>query len=288
MQQASVESRRVTVRATDGRAGTDEADVRYFVAGEGAPVVLLHGIGLDSARVSWRYALPALADDFRVYAPDLPGHGASDKPDVRYTTDYFRDVLAGFLDELGLAAPRLVGISMGGGIALGHALDHGAERLVLVDSYGLGGDAPWRPAASVLLRMPFAHRRWWASVGASKESVRAHLDQLVAGDPPGDLVADVYEAVQDADVGRAVESWQRSEFRSTGLETNYAGRLGDLDVSTMLVHGTEDPLLPATWSERAVERLPDAELRLFERCGHWPPRENRERFERELRRFLGA
>lgn len=282
MSDAAVESNRVTLSPDGG----DPVDVRYFEAGEGEPVVLCHGIGLDSARVSWRYALPDLAEEFRVLAPDFPGHGESDKPPVSYTTDYFRGVLEAFLAELGVDAPRLVGISMGGGVALGHALDHGAARLALVDSYGLGGDAPWRPAASVLLRVPFLQSGWWDAVGACPASVREHLRHLVSGSPPEDLVADVHDAVQDADVGRAVGSWQRSEFRADGFRTVYDGRLRDFGVPTKLMHGRADPLLPVEWSERGRERIPGASLSVFDECGHWPPRERPAAFGRELRAFL--
>ncbi|QLD89774.1 alpha/beta fold hydrolase [Natronomonas salina] len=285
MDAPGVESRTVELDSADGRRRRTESDVQYLVAGEGPPVVLLHGIGLDSATVSWRHAVPALAEDHRVYAPDFPGHGESGRPRVRYTTDYFRDVLAAFLEELDLAGAPLVGISMGGGVALGYALEHDVDRLVLVDSYGLGRDAPWRPAASAMLRVPGAYSNWWRAIGSSRVAVRTHLQQLTAGHPRKDLVDDVYEAVQDGAVGRTVASWQRSEFRCGGLRTCYLDRLDEIGAPTLFVHGERDPLLPASWSERAAERT-GAELALFEACGHWPTRECPERFNERVARFL--
>jgi pimeloyl-ACP methyl ester carboxylesterase len=255
MQQQVAESarRRVTLDAGDGRGGDGSVEVSYRVAGEGPPVVLLQGVGLDAADVSWRYALPMLADGHRVYAPDFPGHGESEKPDVRYTTDYFRGVLEAFLDELALNEAALVGISMGGAVALGHAMDEDVDvdRLVLVDAYGLGGDAGWRPPAWLLLNVPLAHRKWWRMVGSSEATVRSHL-ATICGRVPEDLVRDVYDAVQEAAVGETVASWQRSEFRTTGLRTDYSDRLADLDAETLLVHGDQDPLVPPEWSRRAA------------------------------------
>lgn len=316
MEVPGLTSRNVTLPVDAGRGyGRDDGvEVRYLVGGEGPPVVLLHGIGLDAATVSWRHALPALAEDYRVYAPDFPGHGRSEKPSVRYTTSYFRNVLRAFLAELDVASPRLVGISMGGAVALGHALGHaldnggngdgradaasrdngdgradpgdGVEQLVLIDSYGLGEDAPWRAGASALLRTPFAHRLWWSGMGITRDAVRGHLRNVVAERPRDDLVEDVYHAVQDDAVGRTVSSWQRSEFRPGGFETCYADRLSALDVPTLLVHGGADPLLPAEWSKRAVERVTDGRLQVFEQCGHWPPRERPEEFVRVLDWFL--
>jgi pimeloyl-ACP methyl ester carboxylesterase len=285
---AAVSAERTTLSAGDGRGREREVEVAYYAAGdpEDDPVVLLHGCGLDAATVSYRYLLPELAAERRVYALDLPGHGHSEKPSARYTTEYFEGVLAAFLADRGIEKPSLVGISMGGGVALGYALEHPVSRLVLVDSYGLGADAPWRPAASVALRVPMVHRSWWAGMGASEATVRGHLRSITAETPPSDLVRDVYRAIQDGDVGRTVRSWQRSEFRASGLATDYSDRLSGLETPTLLVHGTADPLLPASWSREAAARLPNGEASLYEGVGHWPPRERPGRFNEEVVAFL--
>ncbi|MFC6939835.1 alpha/beta fold hydrolase [Salinirubellus sp. GCM10025818] len=281
----AVRAETTTLEVGEDRRGR-EVDVQCYTAGSGDPVVLLHGCGLDAATVSYRYLLPELAEDHRVHAIDFPGHGHSDKPSTRYTTAFFRRVLRAYLAELGVESPSLVGISMGGSVALGHALDHDVDRLVLVDSYGLGGDAHWRPAASVGLRIPLVHRGWWRSLGSSQATVRGHLRSVTAGTPPEDLVEDVYAAVQDDAVGRTVRSWQRSEFRASGLQTDYHDRLAGLETETLLVHGESDPLLPASWSERAADLLPNAQLEVYERTGHWPPRERPERFNADVTGFL--
>jgi pimeloyl-ACP methyl ester carboxylesterase len=131
-------SPRITSDRVELTVDGDDIGLHYRTGGSGPPLVLLHGIGLDAATVSWRHALPALAGDRTVYAPDLPGHGESDKPDRAYTTAYYLEVIEAFLDELDIDEPALGGLSMGGALALGHTLDSGpVERLVLVDSYGL-------------------------------------------------------------------------------------------------------------------------------------------------------
>lgn len=283
-----MDGERTTLTTGDGRGGRREVDVAYDVAGDpdDPPVVLLHGCGLDAASVSYRYLVPELAADRRVYALDLPGHGRSEKPKVRYTTEFFEGVLDAFRESEGLERPALVGISMGGGVALSHALRREVERLVLVDSYGLGGDAPWRAAASVGLRIPAVHRLWWSSFAASEASVRAHLRTLTGAAPLPELVADVHSVVGDPAVGRTVRSWQRSEFRATGLATDHSARLGELELPTMLIHGEQDPLLPASWASRAAERLPQGEARLYEGVGHWAPREVPEQFVADVTGFL--
>jgi len=142
-----------------------DVDLHYRTGGQGPPLVFLHGIGLDAATVSWRHALPALAEERTVYAPDLPGHGESDKPDRAYTTQYYLETVEAFLDAVGVTDPAVAGLSMGGALALGHALDGGSvERLVLVNSYGLGGDAYWRTAASGILQTPLLGNMLWQGV----------------------------------------------------------------------------------------------------------------------------
>lgn len=278
-----VDSQTVTVTPD----GHDPVSTRYLVAGEGPPVVLVHGIGLDAANVSWKHTIPALAGDRTVYALDLPGHGDSDKPRTRYTTDYFVDVLDAFLSDRDLEGAPLVGVSMGGAVALGYALDAGdPERLALLDSYGLGGDAYWRPAATGMLWTPGLGQHLWSGVGSSKASVRSSVAGLVGSQPTGTLVADVYDAVQDSGTRRAMRSWQRSEFQPTGLKTDYSDRLAELDLPTLLVHGANDPLLPPAWSRDAHEQLARSEFHLLEGCGHWPSRERPEQVNRLLAAFL--
>ncbi|SFR86629.1 Pimeloyl-ACP methyl ester carboxylesterase [Halomicrobium zhouii] len=282
MNSPTISSSRASL-AVDG----DDVDVRYLHGGDGPPLVFLHGIGLDAAAVSWRHALPALAGEFSVYALDLPGHGESDGPDRTYTTDYYVDVLGSFLEAMGIRGAGLVGISMGGAVALGHALDGGSpERLVLVDSYGLGADAYWRQAASAALRIPFASSFLWGSV-SSRAGVRTNLQGLLGSSVPEELVDDVHGAVSGRSMD-ALRSWQRHEFRPDGLRTDYRSRLGDLSTPTLLVHGEHDPLFPVSWSREASERLSAGELRVFDRCGHWVPRECPEAFNGLVRDFCLA
>jgi pimeloyl-ACP methyl ester carboxylesterase len=278
----------VTV-AAEGR----RTKLRYYEAGEEGdepPVVLLHGAGIDAAGVSFRYALPALAEQRRVLAPDLPGHGASGKPDASYTTDYFMEALEGFLDALDLDRVSLAGVSLGGALALGRALEapDRVERLVLVSSYGLGGDAAWRPGASVGLRLPGFDRAFWTGMTGNPALLRAALTGLVGGRVPEDLLADVGRLVRDPAVGRTLTRWQRSEFLPTGLRTDHRDRLSALETPTLLVHGGRDGLLPASWSRTAARRLPNGEAAVFEDCGHWVAREAPEAFNGRLRSFLAT
>ena len=105
----------------------------------GSPVVLLHGAGLDAASLSWALLIGPLAESHRVFAPDLPGYGQSDRPTTPHTVRFYIDWLNDLLTALQLERASLVGLSLGGAIALGLTLDQPkrVHKLVLVDSYGM-------------------------------------------------------------------------------------------------------------------------------------------------------
>lgn len=114
--------------------------IRYDRSGESdSAVVLLHGGGLDNARLSWRHLLPALADVHRVYAPDWPKHGGSWPWRSIADQAGLERCLGHLLDRWELRSAALVGVSMGASAALGFTLAHPerVDRLVLLDPGGL-------------------------------------------------------------------------------------------------------------------------------------------------------
>ncbi len=116
-------------------ADVDGLGIHYRVQGEGEPVVLVHGWPAHSAL--WRHQMPALAERFRVYTPDLPGLGSSDKPlDVRYTLDFQTRALTGFLKVLGIERAAFVCHDLGGAVVLLFAVRHPEQvtRLVVTDT----------------------------------------------------------------------------------------------------------------------------------------------------------
>lgn len=263
----------------------------YLEAGEGTALVLLHGSAIDSSLLSYGPSLPGLARHYRVIAPDWPGYGKSERP-VRALgiTDYVR-FLEAFLDALGLERIHLAGFSMGGGAALGFALEHPERvgKLVLVDAYGLGHEVhiPFLPYLA--LKAPRLTATFWGGIKLSRHLLSIFLKTFVFADRrkvTPTLVHEVYEQLKSPEVERAFMRWIRGEVGWRRLTTNYAGRLGELAVPTLLLHGARDLIVPASRSRRAAERIPDARLHIVPRCGHWVPREASEVFEREVLEFL--
>lgn len=269
----------------------DSVRIHYFVAGErGSPVVLLHGGGTDSALLSWRLVIPALAQVFCVYAPDWPGYGGSSPLSEEHTTEAMIGCLGRLLDEWQLLKATLVGVSMGGAIALGYTLAHPERvgRLVLVDSYGLHGRAPFQWLSHAYLRVPWLTGCTWAMLRRSRLLTRLSLGRIFHDKTAvtDELVEEVFQAIRNSRAELAFYSWQKSEVLCSGLRTSYVDRLPRIGQPTLIVHGEKDNLVPVAAASEAVRRLPNAHLEVVSACGHWPQREKPEHFNRTLLAFL--
>src|SRR5258708_23379442 len=113
--------------------------VHHMQGGRGSPVVFIHGLG-SSSYMEWRYTLEPTAARHRVFAPDLPGYGRTEKPRARYTIQYFARFVERYMDDRGLRSAAVVGASLGGRIALELALEQPrlVRKLVLGNALGLG------------------------------------------------------------------------------------------------------------------------------------------------------
>ncbi len=269
--------------------GADGHRLRYLRAGEdGPPLLLLHGGLIDAAHCSWGGVLEPLAEHFRVFAPDLLGYGTSDAPEIAYSTKRHVAVIESFVDAISVERTHCVGLSVGGGVALGLALraPERIDHLVPVASYGLGTALPTR-LTHALSRVPALNRLSVALLGRSRRLTRASLAGIVH-DPDAlspDLIEEVRRLASQPDAGRAYRSWRRHEVKPSGFRTDYRPRLGEIDAPTWFVHGSEDPVFPPAWSIEAAKTM-DAECWLVEGAGHWVPRERPDEFAERLLDFL--
>ncbi len=265
--------------------------ISYYQSGDqGSPVVLLHGGGADSAMLSWREAIPVLAVDHVVYASDWPGYGGSQVLPGEYSLEKLVACLDGLLDQCGLAKASLVGLSMGGGAAIGYALAHPEriDRLVLVDPYGLQKKAPRQRISYFYIRIPFLIGATWSAMRRDRGMVRAALKSIFA-DPAqvtDELIDETFAAAQDPQPGKSFYSFQRYEITWNGTRTFYGARMAEIKAPTLFIHGEKDTLVPLDEIRAAVERMPDACLEVMENTGHWPPREHPDIFNRLVSDFL--
>lgn len=270
------------------------AGIRTHVlrAGEsGPPLVLLHGTAIDSARLTYGASLLALGKRFRVYAPDWPGYGLSQPTPPAHGFRFLESFLSAFLDTMALPRAHLAGFSMGGAAALGLALDNPerVEKLVLIDSYGLGGTVHLPLLPYLALRLGSADRHVWSALRRSKGALRWFLATFVlghAGMATRELVDEVHSQLLTPGVERAFMDWLRGEIRPGWLRTSYRSRLGKLQAPALILHGARDLIVPAYRARRAVRLIPGARLVIVPGCGHWLPREAPRRLEGEVTKFL--
>lgn len=263
----------------------------YLHAGEaGPPVLLLHGGGTDSAALSWKLTIEPLAEHFRVFAPDWPGYGDSDRPAIRYTMDFYIRFLGELMTALDISAASLAGVSMGGGIAMGFALGspERVHKLVLVDSYGLQPAAPSHTLSYVFIRLPWVNELTWAVFKQSRELARLSLQNIFYRPQAvsDELADEVFAELRKPRAGRAFISFQRDEISWRGLRSVYMDRLHELNVPTLIIHGEKDGLVPLKYAQEAHQRIRGSRLYVIPECGHWPQREKPEEFNRVLLDFL--
>jgi pimeloyl-ACP methyl ester carboxylesterase len=270
----------------------DGLRVRCLAAGKGGapPVLLLHGGGFDCAGFSYRDAIGPLSRLRPVIAFDWPGYGGSDMPNLRCDLAYYARFLSRLMDSLGIRRAALVGLSMGGGAALSFALrsPERVEKLVLVASYGLGKDVPYGRLGYCLVHAPFATDLVYALLRRSRRALRSGLRSIV-WDPRAvgdELVEEARGLLDQPASGRAFRSFRKSEVGWGGLRTDLSDRLGGVAAPTLLIHGEHDRVVPVEWARRAHELLSDSELRVLRDCGHWPPREYPDEFNRLVADFL--
>lgn len=270
----------------------DGLRIRCFVAGEtGSPVMLLHGGGLDSALLSWGKVIGPLSEHYRVFAPDLPGYGQSDHPAIQYTMDYYLTFLAHLLDALHLNRISLVGLSLGGGIALGFALrfPERVEKLVLVAPYGILDKVSAHKWGYLFVHLPFLEKLSYWLVGRSRRMVRWTILAGLIYDPQrlsAEVVEEVYRLARERGAGQAFLSFQRSEVRWSGLRSNFIDRLPEISAPTLLIRGSADAAVPLSQVQRAHELLKGSDLYIMQDCRHWPQGEKPEEFNRVVLDFL--
>jgi 2-hydroxy-6-oxonona-2,4-dienedioate hydrolase len=265
-----------------------ELSTRYLVAGEGPPMVLLHGVGTSAGEWSW--VLPELARSHRVYALDLPGYdGSFEPPD--YAPAFTASFIGSFLDAVGVESAVVVGNSFGGLVALHLALSEPARvsALILSDSAGL--DRTVNPALATLSfprigQMATALAK--TPPGAAQRALsRALLFFARPWQIPLKWVKDQYKLAQLPNFTEATLATLRSTVGPAGQREVLLDKLPRLQMPTLIVWGIEDRVIPYGQAQDALARLQKGSLELISNCGHLPHVEQPKRFVSILGDFLG-
>lgn len=224
--------------------------------GSGPPVVLLHGLAGSSAW--WRYTTPALARQFTTYAPDLVGFGRSRGP-LRATIADRAELLAEWMEAVGLPTSHIIGHSMGAQIAIHLAAAHPERiaKLVLVSAAGIPRPVAITQAARLLSEI-IPPRAW----GTARFIPRIAVDTLRAG---------------PFSVARATASILLDDVRPL---------LPHITAPTLLVWGTLDALTPLRDGEYMNAHIPNARMLVVDGAAHMPMVDQPERFNTEVLGFL--
>lgn len=260
----------------------DGIPTNVHIAGEGPPVLLIHGSGPGvSAWANWRLTIPELSRRCRVVAPDIVGFGFTERPEgVSYDLRTWTAHAIGVLDALGIERAHVIGNSFGGSLALSLAIHHPerVDRLVLMGSVGVpftitdGLDAVWGYEPSVeameaLLHL-FAYDR--SLIGADLARLRYEASMR-----PG--VQEAYAQMFPAPRQAALDAMTHAESDIAGIAA-----------PTLIVHGRDDQVIPLQNAIELLRLIDDAQLHVFGRCGHWTQIEHADAFTDLVTRFLGG
>ena len=249
----------------------DGLDVLYYMAGQGEPLVAIHGGGGDAR--TWRRNISELSAKYTVYAPDLPGYGGSQPLSDKYYIPELSDFVEKFTVALGLEKFSLVGHSLGGGVALDYALKFPTKikKLVLVSSLCLGGEINFwirfcalpglMRSLGAIFKFGFKCAKWLVN----------HLN-------PAKYILPLSPAFMT--VGGNITNFHR---QTLVLEQ----RLSEVKMPTLLVWGGRDPVVPVKQAYRAAKVIPDCRVEVFKNRGHNVHRDELKKFSSIVTDFLG-
>jgi pimeloyl-ACP methyl ester carboxylesterase len=263
--------------------------IAYRQAGSGPALVLIHGITSSSA--TWERVMPYLARHFTVIAPDLTGHGESDKPRGDYSLGAHATSVRDLMLVLGHERASIVGHSLGGGIAMqfSYQFPERCERLALVDTGGLGRDvnvllrAATLPGAEFVLPLLAATRlldagRLAAGVlGSLGLRARTDIEEMARG----------HATLSDAEARAAFVHTLRSVVEPGGQRVDASNRLYlSAQIPFLLIWGEHDSIIPIAHGRAAHEQLAQSRFEVFADSGHFPQLDEPHRFIDVLADFI--
>jgi pimeloyl-ACP methyl ester carboxylesterase len=263
----------------------DGLKVRYWDEGEGFPLILVPGVGVSID--TWAYNIKALSTKYRVIAFDIPGFGRSSRitHDGVYSLDYAGQFLYEFINNLGINRSNIAGNSMGGMLAIHLALNHPemVEKLVLVDSAGLGKELGW----SLIFMVPWPVGE--LLVHPTRLMVKMLAKALVYNH---ELVTDewvnrMYEESNVPGTKEAMLKMLRSGVNLRGQSAAFSESvLRKVTQPVIVVWGKQDPAFPVKHAEFALRAIPNCRAVVLDKAGHPPQMDRADTFNRLMFEFL--
>ena len=254
--------------------------VAYRDDGAGEVLLLIHGIGGSSN--SWSGVIPLLAKKYRVIAPDLLGHGESDKPRGDYSVGAFAVLLRDFLDALDIPQVTVIGHSLGGGIAMQFAHQHGeyCKRIVLISSGGFGGDV-----GRVLRVLSLPGSELVLPVIASRPAILAgNALRALTGSSNG---FQARPSLSNRDNRQAFLRTLRAVVDFRGQAVSALNRVC-MVLPAMIISGDQDRVIPVEHARAAHRTMPNSRLHIIPGVHHYPPTERPETVARLIDDFIAT
>lgn len=263
---------------------------RAFVkVGKGPAVLLLHGLGCN--HTTWESVIEPLSRRYTVIAPDLLGHGQSDKPRADYTLGGFANGMRDLLTVLGIDKVTVIGHSFGGGVAMQFAYQYPerTERLMLVASGGLGPEVS--PAIRAISTPGFHQVMGVLTLPGIRHAGLAGLRALAGTGLPLtrdlDEVADIYDMFRDPAARHAVRHVVKAVVDWQGQIVTMADRAYLTEAMPMwVVWGREDRVIPVRHANAAAGLAPNARVEVIPDSGHFPHKDHPQRFARIVQDFI--
>ena len=264
----------------------------YRIGGDLAsdrPVLLIvHGVAGSSA--TWKAVLPALATRYTVVAPDLTGHGESDKPRLDYSLGAHANMLRDLMIALGIERATIIGQSLGGGVAMQLAYQHPqrCERLVLVSSGGLGPEVSWMLRALTLPGVEYLMPVIFPSlVGKAGNVIGRRLARLGWRSAHIEQEWHAYVSLTEPGNRQSFIRTLRAVVEPTGQSVSAHDKLYlATRLPTLIVWGRRDRIIPVEHAYAAHEAIPGSRLVIFEGAGHFPHTEEPEHFVDVVAEFI--
>lgn len=271
--------------ATDVVVG--QRTIRVNQIGAGPPILMLHGGGPGATGLSnYSRNIEALAKSYRLLIPDMPGYGASTKGVSR--SDPFGDLagaMFGLMDALKIPRAHVIGNSLGGACGLRMAIDRPDQVGALV-LMGPGGVDSTRSLPTKGLQKLL---NYYKGDGPSLEKLRAFIDDLVYEPAlvPDALLNERYQASIDPQTVASPPLLRPKGFKLRDIDFTRDPRLAAVANPVLVLWGIEDRVNRASGGRSLLRRLPNADLHLFSRTGHWVQWERAEEFNAITLAFLG-
>src|SRR5262245_3143523 len=261
----------------------------YVKVGQGPAVLLLHGLGCD--HTTWEPVIDTLARRYTVIAPDLLGHGLSDKPRADYSVGGYANGMRDLLTVLGIDRATVIGHSFGGGVAMQFAYQfpERTDRLVVVSSGGLGPEVS--PAIRAITTPGFHHVMGVLTLPGVRHLGKAGLVALsrsgIKAARDFDEVAEIYDSFRDPAYRSAIRHVVSAVVDWKGQIVTMADRAYLTAAMPMaVIWGREDRVIPVRHASNAAMLAPDARVEVIPNAGHFPHKDHPQRFAKVVHEFI--